>query len=142
MTKAAIVVPFPKVLPVVGRKIVFVQRRPRDEMATIICGKMNSVRSVVGGDDQADAVEDAVFAQIFFINAQRVRRCSCKCFKMFIQRVTIIVAKIARFIQAQDDGPDRKPLNRPSKTCGEISEKFHGPTARLTGSISVSLPMP
>src|SRR5262245_47119992 len=27
-----------------------------------------------------------------------------------------------------------KPLNRPSKCCGETSEKFQGPTARLTGS--------
>ena len=35
-----------------------------------------------------------------------------------------------------------KLLNRPSSLVGTISWKFHGPTACLTGSSRVSLPMP
>jgi hypothetical protein len=32
-------------------------------------------------------------------------------------------------------------LNRRSIACGDASSKFHDPTARLTGSSSVSLPL-
>jgi hypothetical protein len=43
-------------------------------MPPIVRGKINAVRFVVRGDDDAGAIEDAIFAQVLFIDAQYVWR--------------------------------------------------------------------
>ena len=43
-------------------------------MAAVVGRQIDAVGLVVGGDDDAAAIEDAVFAQVFLVDAQHVGR--------------------------------------------------------------------
>jgi hypothetical protein len=62
MTVAAVIVPVPNGFPVVRRKVLFLPIGPRDEMPAVVRRQVNAVGLVVGGDDDAADVEDAVLA--------------------------------------------------------------------------------
>src|SRR5262249_26282968 len=79
-----------------------------------------------------------MFAQVLFVDSQYVRRRSDICFQVIVKSISVIVANIASFADAEDDRLEKVP-----RTCiGLVSIKFQGPTAALAASSNVSLPMP
>src|SRR5215469_12597994 len=110
-------------------------------MAAVVGWQIDAVCLVVGGDDDAATIEDTVLAQVLFVDAQHIRRRCRIGFHVVVPSVAIDLTEIAGFVDAQHPAL-RKPLNRPSMCDGMTSMKFHGPTACLTGSSSVSLPVP
>src|SRR5215471_10534591 len=102
-------------------------------MSPVVWWQIDAVRLVVGSDDDAAAIGDGVFGEVLFVHAQYIGRGGGVGFHVVVELESINVAEVACF---------ENPLNRPSIWCGDTSQKFHGPTARLIGSSAVSLPIP
>jgi hypothetical protein len=71
---------------------------------TVIRRKVKAINAVVRGDDDAGAIEDAVFAQILFVDAQHVRRRCSIGFHVLIKRKPVVSAHVARLADAEDHG--------------------------------------
>ena len=71
-------------------------------MAAIVCGQKYAVSFVVGCYDDADAVEDAVLAQVFLVDAQHVRWRGRVGLHVIVELEAIDIAQVTRFVDAQD----------------------------------------
>ena len=71
-------------------------------MSAIVRRQINTIRSVVGGDDDTAAIQDAVLAQVLFIDAQHIWRYRDHGFHVIVQREAIIFAEVARLRNAQN----------------------------------------
>ena len=71
-------------------------------MATIVGRQIDTVGLVIGGDDDAATIEDAVLAQVLFIDAQHIWRYRDHGFHVIVQREAIIFAEVARLRNAQN----------------------------------------
>ena len=110
-------------------------------MSPVIGRKEYPVRLVVCCDDYTTTIRNVVFMQMLLIDAQHVRRRGRICLHVIVKLETVRVAKITRLADSQITD-FRNPLKRPTICWGDTSETFQGPTARLIGSSSVSLPIP
>ena len=72
-------------------------------MPAIIGRQEKAVGLVVGGDDEAEAVENVVFAQVLFVDPQHVRRCGGVDLGVIIELEAVEIAEIAPFVDPQDD---------------------------------------
>jgi hypothetical protein len=73
-------------------------------MPAIIGREINAALLVVGGDNNAAAVDDAVLAQVFFINAQYIgRRCGIG-LHVIVELEAVELAEIARLADPKNDG--------------------------------------
>ena len=104
MVIAAIAVPTPQTIPVAGGKILFAEIAPGDVMAAIVGWQIDAVCLVVGGDDDAATIEDAVLALVLVIDAQHVRRRCRIGFHVLVPSVAIDLTEIAGFVDAQHHG--------------------------------------
>jgi len=66
-----------------------------------------AVGLVVGGDDDAEAVENVIFLQVLFVDPQNVRRCGGVDLDMVVELEAVELAEIAPFIDPQDDRFDK-----------------------------------
>src|SRR5215468_6967113 len=101
---AAIAVPTPQAIPVAGGKILFAEIAPSDVMAAIVGRQIDAVGLVIGGDDDAATIEDAVLAQVLLVDAQHIRRRRRIGFHVIMPSVTIDLAEIASLVNAQHYG--------------------------------------
>ena len=69
-------------------------------MPPVIGRQENAVELVIGGDDYAAAIEHAVFAQIFFINAQHVGRGSRVSLHVVVELKAVAITEVARLVHA------------------------------------------
>ena len=102
MAIAAVVVPAPEVVPVLGGEVVLVEVGPGDEMAAVVGRQIDAVGLVVGRDDDAAEVEDAVLAQVLLVDAQHVGRRGGVGLHVVVEREAVDVAEVARLADAQD----------------------------------------
>jgi hypothetical protein len=75
----------------------------------IIRRQEDAISFVIGGDQETQDVEDVMLAQMFFIDAQHVRRCGGIDFRVVIERESVnslALAEIPRFIDPQNDRLD------------------------------------
>ena len=110
-------------------------------MPPVVGRQVNAVGLVVGRHHDAADVEDAMLAQVLLVDPQHVRRRGHERFHVGVEFEAVGFAHVLCF-EILSTTLLRNPLNRPSICCGETSTKFHAPTAYLTGSSRVSLPMP
>ena len=58
---------------------------------------------MVRGDDDAEAVENVIFLEVLFVDAQHVRRRGGVDLDMIVELEAIEIAEIAPFVDPQDD---------------------------------------
>src|SRR5215469_8444803 len=73
-------------------------------MAAVVGRQVDAVCLVVGGDDDATTIEAAIFAQVFLIDPQHVRRGGGVTLHVIVERKSVGVAEVARLVDAQNDG--------------------------------------
>ena len=76
-------------------------------MPAIIGRQIEAVGFVVGGDDDAEAVENVIFPKVLFVYPQHVRRCGGADLDVIIELEAVEIAEIAPFIDPQDDRFDK-----------------------------------
>ncbi len=73
-------------------------------MAAVVGGQKDAVSLVVGGDDDAAAVQHAVLAQVLLVDAQHVGRRRRVSLHVVVELEAVDVAEVSRLADAQDDG--------------------------------------
>ena len=71
-------------------------------MPAVIGREIDAVGLVVGGDDDAAAIEDVVFAQVLLIDAQRIGRRGGVGLHVIVKLEAVELAQIARLADPQD----------------------------------------
>ena len=74
MLGTAVVEPRPHAIEVFALEIALAQLRPGHEVAPILFRQIDAVGPVVGRDDDADAIEHVMFAQMLLVDPQYVGR--------------------------------------------------------------------
>ena len=72
-------------------------------MPAVVGWQEKAVGLVVGGDDDAEAVENVIFPKVLFVYPQHVRRCGGADLDVIIELEAVEIAEIAPFIDPQDD---------------------------------------
>ena len=72
-------------------------------MPAIVGGKIKAVGLVVSGDDDAEAVEHVVFAQVLLVDPQHVWRGGGVDLGVIIELEAVEIAEIAPLVDPQDD---------------------------------------
>ena len=72
-------------------------------MSAIVGWQIDSVGFVIAGDDDAAAIQHAIFAQVFFINSQHVGRGGNVGLHVIVELISVDIAQVSRFAHAQND---------------------------------------
>ena len=97
MTVSTVIEPSPKIGPIIRLKVCLFTIRPCHKMTAILCRKEHTPLLVVGRVDDAYTVQDAMFAQIFFINSKHIGRRRNIGFHRLVEIVSANVAQITSF---------------------------------------------
>ena len=71
-------------------------------MPAVVGRQIDAVGLVVGGDDDAEAVEDVVLAQVLLVDPQHVRRRGGVDLHVVVEAEAVDLAEIARLADPQD----------------------------------------
>ena len=99
-------------------------------MASILLRQIDAIGPVVGRDDDADTIEDVMFAQMLLVDPQYIRRC-CGIDLEVIIEFEAIDSPRSRASLIRNIVDFRKLLNRPIICVGDTSRKFHGADGAL-----------
>src|ERR1700757_2534606 len=116
MMKTTGLVPPPKVGPIRFVKIFFGEFRPGDVVSAIVGREVDAVRLVVGRYDDAANVGHVMFAKVFLIYVQHVRRRGSVDLQVFVKRVSVDVAEIASLTDPQYHAFG-EPVKTPEQLC-------------------------
>src|SRR5262245_2942791 len=95
-------IPAPQLCPIVGSKVFRRAIRPRYKVSPIFRRQIDAIGLIVGGENDANAVENAVFMYVLFVDAYHVWRSSVVGLHMIIELITANIPQVARFVDTQN----------------------------------------